>query len=202
MKVVTQSPCRSFARHAIVVGAALLVSLTACAEGSVSDPVDSSNSTARTMYTHSNSVIDRSNPAAVAGFATDIFFADVTESLGSTTRRGVLETQYRAQVTEVLKGSTSGTIVINQAGGIKEDVSYVEKGDALLVPGQSYMIAARYSEAENWYTAVPVSGDVPVTSPSNRAQQKVAGGRAVEDRGEVRKEMQNAIANAIPFSHP
>lgn len=151
---------------------------------------------------HSSSVIDRSNPAAVAGFATDIFFAKVSESLGSTERRGVLESQYRADVTETIKGNASGSIILNQAGGVKDGTAFVGNGDALLVPDQSYMIAARYSDAEQWYTAVPVSGDVPVTSQSIRPQRKSIDGRAIEDKGEVRERMQDAIANSIPFEHP
>ncbi|WP_147143056.1 hypothetical protein [Nocardia ninae] len=149
-----------------------------------------------TSYLNSSSVIDRNNPAAVAGAATDIFFGQVVESIGSTERRGQLESQFTIEVSERLKGKAAGRVTVNQRGGLKDRTVVVELGDELLVLGQSYLIAARFSNEEDWYTLIPVAGDIPVTgNGSPRAEVN----RPPENRNEVRDRMKDAIAREIPF---
>lgn len=157
-----------------------------------------SPATYETSYAHSSSVIDRENLAEVAGFASDIFFADIEENLGSTEKRGVLETQFSGTVTETLKGGASGKVKINQTGGLKDGVVSVEEGSALLTPGVTYLIAARYSATEEWYTAIPITGDVPVSGDNSRSRG--AEGRDSQNQDSVRTAMQDAIANEIPFA--
>ncbi len=149
-----------------------------------------------TSYLQSSSVIDRDDPAAVAGAATDIFFGRVVESIGSTERRGQLESQFSLEVSERLKGDVAGRVTVNQRGGLKDRTIVVEKGDELLVLGQSYLIAARYSKEEDWYTLIPVAGDIPVTGDST---PRSALHRPPEDRDAVRSRMKDAIAHQIPF---
>ncbi|MEV6559973.1 hypothetical protein AB0M22_29925 [Nocardia sp. NPDC051756] len=150
-----------------------------------------------TSYLNSSSVIDRDNPAAVAGAATDIFFAQVVESMGSTERRGQLESQFGMEVTERLKGAATGRVTVNQRGGLKDRTVVVENGDELLVMGQSYLIAARYSEDQDWYTLIPVAGDIPVTGGSS---PRSTVHRRPEERAEVRNRMNDAITRQIPFT--
>ncbi|MGX1775664.1 hypothetical protein ACWIGW_26390 [Nocardia brasiliensis] len=149
-----------------------------------------------TSYLQSSSVIDLNNPAAVAGAATDIFFARVVESIGSTERRGQLESQFSLEVSERLKGDVAGRVTVNQRGGLKDRTIVVEAGDELLVLGQSYLIAARYSKEEDWYTLIPVAGDIPVTGDST---PRSALRRPPEDRDAVRSRMMDAIAHQIPL---
>ncbi|WP_194833542.1 hypothetical protein [Nocardia sp. XZ_19_369] len=150
-----------------------------------------------TSYLNSSSVIDRNNPAAVTGAATDIFFGQVVESIGSTERRGQLESQFSIEVSERLKGDAAGRVTVNQRGGRKDRTVVVESGDELLVLGQSYLIAARFSKDEDWYTLIPVAGDIPVTgNGSPRAKVN----RPPENRDEVRNRMKDAIAREIPFT--
>ncbi|MFI6047318.1 hypothetical protein ACIA8C_37270 [Nocardia sp. NPDC051321] len=142
-------------------------------------------------------MIDRNNPAAVAGAATDVFFGQVVESIGSTERRGQLESQFSMAVTERLKGNVAGRVTINQRGGLKDATVIVESGDELLVVGQSYLIAARYSKNEDWYTLIPVAGDIPVTDHNS---PRATVHRPPESRDEVRNRMKDAIAREIPFT--
>ena len=153
-----------------------------------------------TTYFESSSVFDTSNPAALAGFATDVFFGVVVESIGSTERRGQLETQFSVKVTDKLKGNAVDQVTVNQRGGLKDNVVYLESGDELLVLGQQYLIAAKYNEQEDWYTLVPIAGDIPVTDPAAKSDKTT--GRQKEDRGSVKQRMADAIARAIPFDQP
>ncbi|WP_107656482.1 hypothetical protein [Nocardia suismassiliense] len=176
--------------------ALLLMSAMACSpvEG---PPIVPSIASPETSYLNSSSVIDRNNPAAVAGAATDIFFGKVVESMGSTERRGQLESQFSIEVSERLKGNAAGRVTVNQRGGVKDRTVVVESGDELLVLGQSYLIAARFSKDQDWYTLIPVAGDIPVTgNGSPRAKVN----RPPENRDEVRDRMKDAIAREIPFA--
>ncbi|MFE9577992.1 hypothetical protein ACFYO1_16510 [Nocardia sp. NPDC006044] len=150
-----------------------------------------------TSYLNSSSVIDLGNPAAVAGAASDIFFGQVVESMGSTERRGQLESQFGVEVTERLKGAAVGRVTVNQRGGLKDRTVVVENGDELLALGQSYLIAARYSKDQDWYTLIPVAGDIPVTGGSSPRSTLH---RRSEERDEVRDRMKDAIAHEIPFT--
>lgn len=187
------STARSVGRPAFVL---LVVSAVGVACSPMEGPpIVPSTAPLSTSYLNSSSVFDRGNPAAVAGAATDIFFGKVVEAIGSTERRGQLESQFSLEVRELLKGNVAGRVTVNQRGGLKGGTVVVESGDELLVVGQSYLIAARYSKDEDWYTLIPVAGDIPVTD-DNTPRSKIA--RSLESREEVRNRMKDAIAHEIP----
>lgn len=194
----TKSDSRGIVKSAIWILPSLFltVGLTSCSDSGTGAPTEVTPSMS-TVTRSADRVIDITNPEQVAGFASDIFFAEVKEVRGSTEKRGVLESQYLVSITETLKGQAEGEVVVNQGGGISEGVVYVEEGDELLTQGGTYLIAARYNPEENWYTLVPVGGDTPVSE--NPSQSRSASGRQVEGLDDARSRMLDAIANQIPF---
>ena len=62
-------------------------------------------------------VINPDDDRELAGFASDVFFGRVTENLGQFMSGATPMSQFNAEVLEVLRGSLSGTIKVQQRGG-------------------------------------------------------------------------------------
>jgi hypothetical protein len=135
-------------------------------------------------------VTDFSDKRRLAGFSDDVFVGVVSRVRGQHSPDGIAETLFDVQVKQVLKGSLSGNVVVNQEGGCDESLMRkrrlsLTEGDSLLVVGREYLFATRHHSAGNWNTLVPRYGDVPLPTPDVKA-------RIVSD-------FQAAIKNQIQF---
>src|SRR3989344_1405046 len=92
-----------------------------------------------------------------------VFIGKVVGQVGNKKRLSYPETQFEVEVISNIKGSLAGSVVVNQEGGYQDGVLYVVSGgdvvgpsrgaeDYLLQPGNTYLLATRYSSQENWYT--------------------------------------------------
>ena len=64
-------------------------------------------------------------------------------------------TQFSVEVLENIKGELTGTVTVNQMGGVN-DVGIIVKleGDTLLEVGRTYLLATWYNSDSGWYSIV------------------------------------------------
>lgn len=122
----------------------------------------------RATHYHPTYAVQLDTPELAAGWADDVFIAEVTEREGVRRTNGdrLLWTTYRVEVRETLKGQATGSVRVAQEGG--DDPlrrRRVVVGDApALQPGMTYVLATRLA-SDGWHTA-----------PSNFTPVQVAGG--------------------------
>ena len=119
-----------------------------------------------------NTVIDIYNPREVVGFSDNVFLGKVIKQVGTKSLNSYPETQFDVEVLDNIKGELRGTIKVNQQGGYDGEYLFLLEDDKLLVEGQTYLFATRYLKEENWYTVIPVGGDIPFNSDEEK--QKIA----------------------------
>lgn len=105
---------------------------------------------------------DFSNNEVLVGSSHDIFIGKVIKKNGDKERGIGPETQFEVEIIESIKGELNGNVVVNQQGGYKNGVLYVvgdgdilakaNGEDYLLQEGETYLLATRYNEKENWHT--------------------------------------------------
>lgn len=137
----------------------------------------------RTMET--NTVIDIYNPREVVGFSDNVFLGKVIKQVGTKSLNGYPETQFEVEVLDNIKGELKGTIKVNQQGGYDGEYLILMEDDKLLVEGQTYLFATRYLKEENWYTVIPVGGDIPFKSD--------------EEKQKIVEKYEQAYKEEIPF---
>ena len=111
-----------------------------------------------TYTSHAHAVTDLSDDRNLVGFSHNVFLGRVVENLGQTEERGWPETQFRINVLEILKGTVSGEVTVNQQGGYWESNSsrYRIEGDPnLLESGKIYLFATRHLPEKDWHTLMP-----------------------------------------------
>src|SRR4051812_39981775 len=114
-------------------------------------------------------IVDFNKDNLLMGATHNVFVGKVIAQVGIKTRGAGPETQFAVSVVNNIKGSLAGTVKVDQFGGYENGVLYVMDsdsegvpnstetqghGDQLLVPGETYLFAARYNAIENWYTIV------------------------------------------------
>ncbi len=96
---------------------------------------------------HATYVIDHTDDKELVGFASDVLFGRVTESLGQVFPEGSSNPRslFNVEVMEVLKGSLSDTVKVGQAGGVfKDGTPYRMMDDPdLLEPGKVYLLVMK-----------------------------------------------------------
>ncbi|MYC07232.1 MAG: hypothetical protein F4X57_08685 [Chloroflexi bacterium] len=108
---------------------------------------------------------DMSDPSVLVGSADNVFFGEVEEKLGQTTKNGWVETQYRVRVMEVFKGSLSGEVTVNRHGGydrLTRTIEMVDGAPDMPEAGRRYLFATRLNSVEDWHTFPPGYGDIAV----------------------------------------
>ena len=152
-----------------------------------------------TYISHAHSVTDLSDDGKLVGFSHNVFVGKVIENLGQTEERGWPETQFRVAVLEILKGTVSGEITVNQQGGIRtwDGSAYRREGDPnLLEPGHTYFFATRFLPEKNWHTLMPGYGNLKI-QVSKQASDREA--LAAQHTVQLRDRFTDAIANEIPY---
>ena len=113
-------------------------------------------------------VIDTSDPRQVVGFSDNVFLGKVIKQVGTKSLSVYPETQFEVEVMDNIKGELKGTVKVNQAGGFEGDELFLMEDDKQLIEGNTYLFATRYLKEENWYTVIPVGGDIPVNSDEEK----------------------------------
>jgi hypothetical protein len=139
---------------------------------------------------HGSFVTDFSDRRRLAGFADAVFIGRVGTVTGAKSLSMTPETQFSVTVQRTLKGTVQGSVVVNQEGGQdpRDGSTILFEDDRLLQAGHTYAFAARFNKTENWYTLVPVWGNIDLTdlpdSEANRAN----------------RDYQTAVSRQIAFS--
>lgn len=136
------------------------------------------------------SEITRQLPAVVGG-AQDVFLGTVTDEVGSAPfppEDEQRDTQFEVSVTETIKGSASGTVVVNQDAGLNwEGELVLSRGMPLLEVGEEYLfVTVRDTEDRvDWYL---ILSGLPL------AQVKVAD---ADQREQILEKYRHAVNNQI-----
>lgn len=120
---------------------------------------------------HSSYIADFSNDKELMGATHNVFVGKVVKQISSKDLGVGPETQFSVEIVSNIKGNLSGTVLVDQFGGYKNGILYVNgsdpaqqgtgtqsasvtSGDKLLEPGKTYLFASRYNAEQNWYTLV------------------------------------------------
>lgn len=156
-----------------LAGAAVLLALV----GAVTVTKADGRGDAKTYSAHTSFAFDVSNKRKLAGFAEQVFVGRVIEKIGeegkATTNPGTVipQTQFRVEVLEVIEGTISDEVVVNQQGGYDpEDNSVLlMENDPLLQRGATYLFLTRTDPEKQWLAVVaPGYADIRMTSPEQR----------------------------------
>ena len=149
-------------RHAMLLTCLLLLS----ASFAIGQPV------ARAAETNPDdiSLVERSSDIFIG--AIDIVTATTELVIDGDGESGPgLATEYTVLVSDVLKGKLAppSIIVVRQDGGVSGDRAGFHEGDGPLIPGNAYLFFARYVGVPAYQITDPGAGNVPITSPEQRA---------------------------------
>ncbi len=165
----------------------------------LSDDVREYRRSQETYISHVHPVTDLSDDRKLVGFSQNVFIGKVIEKLGQTEERGWPETQFRVDVLDILKGTVSGGITVNQQGGVRtsDGSAYRREGDPnLLEPGKTYMFATRFLREENWHTLMPGYGNLEIQVSEDATTTEIL---ASQHTRQLRERFTDAVANQIPF---
>lgn len=131
---------------------------------------DTSNRT--TVSAETLAVTDLADDRKLVGLADSVFFGTVIAWSGQAEddESQLPETQFSVSVDQVIKGSLSGTVTVNQQGGVRagrKDTVALD-GDQPLGVGKTYLFVTRTRPETHWHTLVPRYGDIEVRNPQQR----------------------------------
>lgn len=113
---------------------------------------------------------DVTDPKRLVGWADNVFVGRVVKLSGKSDERGMLETQFKVEVAENIKGELHGDITVNQQGGYEGETLILVENDQLLKEGESYLFISRQNEEKEWHTIVPVYGDILINSEAHKEE--------------------------------
>jgi hypothetical protein len=132
-----------------------------------------------------NHAFDVSDIRRLVGWSDNVFIGKVKEQVGTKSKDGIPETQFKVEVSDNIKGNFEGTVIVNQQGGYKENELILIEGDQLLKEGQSYLFVTKHLKEENWNTLVPVYGDIKINNE--------------EEKQKLIEKYENAYREEMPF---
>jgi hypothetical protein len=117
-------------------------------------------------------VVSISQPSYASDYAKDdiligsshnVFIGRVIKQEGIKSRFATPETQFKVEIISNIKGDLNGTVTVDQFGGYKDGILYTVADDNpipnaknadsyMLKEGNTYLLATRYNETEDWYT--------------------------------------------------
>ncbi|ESU33944.1 hypothetical protein G3A_03875 [Bacillus sp. 17376] len=113
---------------------------------------------------------DVTDPQRLVGWADNVFVGKVVEMSGTSDKYGMLETQFKVEVAENIKGELQGEVTVNQQGGYEGESLILVENDQLLEEGESYLFVSGKNEEQNWHTVVPVYGDIMIESEAHKEE--------------------------------
>jgi hypothetical protein len=113
---------------------------------------------------------DVTDSKRLVGWADNVFIGTVLEQSGTSDATGMLETQFKVEVSENIKGELQGKVTINQQGGYEGKNLILVENDQLLKEGESYLFISRRNEEQDWHTVVPVYGDILINSEAHKEE--------------------------------
>jgi hypothetical protein len=117
-------------------------------------------------YVHAQWAYDIADPEEVVDQVDAVFIGTVTQSEGQIEGSTAMPfSLWTVEATESLQGDVSGSVTVAQEGGFNEEEQklYLHEGDQLMTVGASYLLTAKFSEADGWYvtTPSPAAGEIP-----------------------------------------
>lgn len=143
-------------------------------------------------YSEVSFVADFTDKQRLAGAVDNIFIGTVVAQSGTHMPSSIPETLFTVTVEQNLKGDLTGTVTVNQQGGYwpeNDDPAtnlHLVEGDALLIPGKTYLFATRADDKGQWHTLVPNYGDLVIENEKQKA--------------ELITEFEEAVAHQILFN--
>ncbi|MCM3574004.1 hypothetical protein M3172_12470 [Mesobacillus subterraneus] len=113
---------------------------------------------------------DVTDPQRLVGWADNVFVGKVIKMSGTSEESGMLETQFKVEVAETIKGELQGEVTVNQQGGYEGKKLILVENDQLLKEGESYLFISRNNEEHDWHTVVPVYGDILINSEAHKEE--------------------------------
>jgi hypothetical protein len=113
---------------------------------------------------------DVTDPQRLVGWADNVFIGKVIKMSGTSEERGMLETQFKVEVAESIKGELQGEVTVNQQGGYEGKKLILVENDKLLKEGESYLFISRKNEEHDFHTVVPVYGDILINSEAHKEE--------------------------------
>jgi len=126
------------------------------------------NPVIRTVQT--SHAFDVTDPQRLVGWADNVFIGKVIKMSGTSEERGMLETQFKVEVAESIKGELQGEVTVNQQGGYEGKKLILVENDQLLKEGESYLFISRKNEEHDFHTVVPVYGDILINSEAHKEE--------------------------------
>lgn len=156
------------------------------------------------------SAVDLEDDKALMGASHNVFVGKVIEEIGNKDAGLSVETQFTVEVIFNIKGNLNGRVTVEQQGGYKDGILYLvhegdtilpnggnKGGDALLVPGTTYLFCSRYNEKENWHTLIShPNGRKLISKDKNLSSEKL---KDMSKNDEKVKKLEEAYKNEIPF---
>jgi hypothetical protein len=146
---------------------AAMIALGIAGPGLLSDhpPKDPVIQTIQTSY-----AFDVTDTKRLVGWADHVFIGKVVEMSGTSDEYGMLETQFKVEVAENIKGDLQGEVTVNQQGGYEGKNLILVENDQLLEKGKSYLFVSRKNEEQNWHTVVSVYGNILINSEEQKEE--------------------------------
>ncbi|MBT2638226.1 hypothetical protein [Bacillus sp. ISL-39] len=148
-------------------GLAAIIALGIAGPGLLSDQPPE-NPVIQTVQT--SHAFDVTDPQRLVGWADNVFVGKVTKMSGTSEERGMLETQFKVEVAETIKGELQGEVTVSQQGGYEGKNLILVENDQLLKEGESYLFISRKNEEHDWHTVVPVYGDILINGEAHQEE--------------------------------
>lgn len=122
-------------------------------------------------------LFDMSYDQKLVDYSSDVFIGRVSRQVGkrglpATGSYSLPQTQFTVQVEELIKGTASEEIVVNQMGGIESTSRKLVlfEGQSLLKSDERVLLFTRYDQVNDWYNVVAIDeGERRVTNQRERA---------------------------------
>lgn len=148
-------------------GLSAMIALGIAGPGLISDQPPKNPVIQRIQTSYAFDVTDTKR---LVGWADHVFIGKVVEMSGSSDEYGLLETQFKVEVAENIKGELQGKVTVNQQGGYEGKNLILAENDQLLKEGESYLFISRQNEEKEWHTIVPVYGDILINSEAHKEE--------------------------------
>jgi len=116
----------------------------------------------KTVYATPTYETDISDDRKLSGIAQNVFIGEVKAQVGTKKLNAFPESQFEVEVIQNIKGSLTGTVTVNQQGGFSGNTLMLMQGDKMIEVGKTYLFATLQNTEQNWYTLIPVYGDILV----------------------------------------